>query len=259
MIKKIFLFFVISLVLFSAKAYPDDSEKKLSITTKITYAQKYMWRGFDLQEGDPAIQPEIVLNFSGTGLYFGIWGNYAMDGQWHVWDEMDFYAGYLLTFNADKPYVMEIDASYTYYYFPNQHRDEDTQELALSLKLPKLIPKIGKTSLVPYSTLYYGWSPKGYDTFWIKLGADYKMQIPALLTEQKEQSLTLYVEAFYNDGYKPFETTPGWSYVAAGLRTVFELHGISFIPNVNYQRTLKGSVNEDKNVFWYTFGISYYF
>jgi uncharacterized protein (TIGR02001 family) len=256
MIKKIFLYFVIGIILFSAKAYPDDQKRKPSISSKITYAQKYMWRGFDLQKGAPAVQPEIVMNLGGTGPYFGIWGNYAMDGQWHAWDEMDFYVGYLFTLNADKYYVMEMDASYTYYYFPNQHRDEDSHEVALSLKLPKLIPQIGKASLVPRLTSYYGWSPKGYDTFWLKLGADYEIPIHPLL-KQKEQTLALYVETFYNDGYRPFEVSRGWGHVAAGLKTTFEWQGIGFIPSVNYQRTLKSSVNEHKNVFWYTFGISY--
>lgn len=243
-------------------AFADEGGlKKLSISTKITYASRYMWRGMDLQNGDPAIQPQIFFDLAGTGPYLGIWGNYALDAQWHKWDEVDFYAGYYLTLWERKPYALDLDVSYTYYYFPMQKRIEDSHEVAMALKLSEVIPQTGRTKIVPYSTFYYSWSPKGneYDTFWVKLGSECRVTVEALIPQQKEQTLIFYAETFHNDGYKTLEVTPGWSHIATGFKTTFQRHGIGFTPGLNYQRTFNDTVNKNRGVVWYTLQMSYNF
>jgi hypothetical protein len=236
----------------------DENDKRVSFSAKMTFAQKYIWRGIDFQDDDPAIQPEVVLDFGGSGAYLGLWGNYALDAAWHKWDEIDIFTGYYFSLWEGRLSELNVDLSYTYFYFPRQDSDENSHEVALALRLPSLFHATETICLVPYTTFYYGWSPKGFNTFWNKLGIDCTIPVYALLPSQKEQFLNVYLETFYNDGYKPFETKSGFGHIAVGLHTTFEWHGINMTPNINYQWTLEDTINREDE-FWYTFTLSYNF
>lgn len=261
MTRKTAFIVLVSFLCATPMIYAEDTWiQTLSLDARIDYAEKYMWRGFDLQDGDPALQPSLTLDFGDTGLYSGTWGNYATDAEWHQWDEIDVFIGYYHTFWEQERHALEVDVYYTYFYFPRQARELDTHEVALELKFPQIIPGIGSSGLVPYASLYYGRSVTGDadDGLWIKLGMDYDLPIPAALAIQKGQNLNIYVETFHNDGAQGFEVAPGWSHVATGMSTTFKYHGIDFTPSINYQWTWEDTVNEEDE-FWFTFSISYQF
>lgn len=254
------VFALAAICLLPNAVFPSESDdNKVLISAKITFTQKYMSRGIDFQDDDPAIQPEVVLDFGSSGAYLGVWCNYALDAEWHKWDEIDIFTGYYFSVWEGRPSELKVDLFYTYFYFPRQDKgDENSHEVALAFRLPNLFHLTEKTCLVPYTTFYYYWSPKGFNTFWNKLGIDCAIPVHALLPWQKEQFLNVYLETFYNDGYKPLETKAGFSHIAVGVHTTFEWHGINMTPNFNYQWTLEDTINRE-NEFWYTFALSYNF
>lgn len=260
-IKKVIFSFILSIFYLNPTTYAADSWiQNLPVDAKIDYVQKYMWRGFDALNGDPAIQPSFTLDFGRTGYYVGIWGSFALDEKWRKWDELDFYAGYYNSLWKKDWYALDIDISYTYVCYPRQDRNQDTHEIALALKFPNVIPPIGPSNLVPYSTFYYGRSVTGNadDGLWIKLGTYYELPVPAVLPWQEKQTLTTYVETFHNDGAQAAKVDPGWSHLVTGITSTFRWRGIGFTPGIHYQWSWEDTVNK-KNEFWFTFSVSYKF
>jgi len=148
MIKKIIFVAIVSILYLPPATYAEKSWiENLSVDAKIDYVQKYMCRGFDLQNGDPAIQPSFTLDMGSTGFYSGMWASYALDAEWHEWNEIDFYVGYYDSLWEKDWYAIDIDITYIYYYFPRQDRDEDSHDIALALKLLNVIPPIGPSNL----------------------------------------------------------------------------------------------------------------
>lgn len=94
--KKIILFFAISVFSFALKAQNDSTETN-PVSFKVDFYSLYLWRGF--QYGDvPSIQP--TLEYSFKNLTFGLWGSYAIDASY---SEIDIYASYAwknLTFSV---------------------------------------------------------------------------------------------------------------------------------------------------------------
>ncbi len=258
---KMFFGIIVSILCLTSIAYTEGAGiQNLSLKAAAEYVQKYMWRGFDLQDNDPALQADFTLDIGETGFYSGIWATYAIDSKWREWNEIDFYAGYYRTLWEENRYALDADTSYTYYYFPRQDSDVDAQQVALTVELPKLFPPLGISKLTPYGGLYYGWSVRGEanDGLWVKLGMNCDLSIPSPLFGQREQTLSLYIESFRNDGAQGFEVNPGWGHLVTGISTTFKFKGMDITPGVNYQWTLEETVNEEDE-FWFTFSISHAF
>ncbi len=257
MLKRLFFVPLISLFLFT-NVYAGETSK-VHLDAKVEHVQKYMWRGLDvLPDDDGAVQPDFTLDLGETGFYVGLWGSFGYDSKWRIWDELDFYGGYYSTFMEETRHAVDFDFGYTYFLFPSQGRSVDTQEVAFAFSLPKLLPNIGPSNIVPYTTFYYGWSTEGTadEGLWVKLGASYDLPIPNLMPQQKEQALSIYVETFHNDGAQSFQTKTGWSHLATGISTSIEWHKLVFTPGINYQWSWEDTVNSE-NEFWFTFSISH--
>ena len=235
---------------------------ELKLDATIEYVQKYMWRGIDWQNNDTAIQMDLYLDLYDTGFYVDIWGSYAPDEEWEDYDETDLCIGYGCSFWEGKRYAIDVDGSYTYFYYRRLERVDDSKEAGLTLKFPKLLP-IGQSCLVPYTGFYYGWAMPldDSDVVWTKLGVSYDFKVPVLLHGQEEQTVSVYAESFYNDGYESVNLDSGWNHIAAGLSTTFTWREIGFTPGINYQWDLGVTENNDyvEDEFWYSFAVSFSF
>ncbi len=261
MSKKMFFGIAVSIFCLTSVAHTENvGIQNLSLKATIDYTQKFMWRGFDLQDNDPALQADLVIDIGETGFYSGIWTTCAMNSEWREWDEVDFYAGYYCTLREKTRYAVEADASYTYLYFPRYDSNVDAQQIALTAEFPKIFPSTDISQLTPYAGLYYGWPVKSGpdDGLWVKLGMNCDLSILPAPSGQEKRTLGLYVESFRNDGAQGSEVNPGWSHIAAGASTTFEFRGMDLTPGINYQWTLEETVNEEDE-FWFTFSISYAF
>ncbi len=97
-------------------------------------ASTYLWRGYDLGSGTPAVSGD--LNYSAAGFYTGIWGSSGDTGSG---TEYDLYAGYGMAFGQDGMFT--VDLSIWNYNYPTGSVDEgedetdfgDLSEVVLSL------------------------------------------------------------------------------------------------------------------------------
>ena len=225
----------------------------ISVDAKVSYVSKYMWRGFDLLKGDPAIQPEMTLNLGESGFYLGVWTSFGTEHEWSIWDEWDYYGGYATSFFKGQPFELGVDTSYTYFHYPNLNKYTDSQEVAMAFKLPSLLA-IDKTKLIPYWSVYRSFeahkNPVNQRGWWVKLG----MEADQPIEFQKDQILTLYTETFWNDGAGSMNADKGFSHLAMGAKTSFDIYGFSLTPGLNYQWSWEDTVDRE-NEFWYTLSL----
>jgi uncharacterized protein (TIGR02001 family) len=123
------------------------------VSASASVANMYLWRGFDLSNGSPAVSGDITL--SSAGFYAGVWGSSGDDA---LGQEVDYYAGY-----ATEVGGLSIDLSVWNYVYPgtdfngNDNGDDvgDLSEVILGLGM-------GPVSLTIYDNVagapgyYYG-------------------------------------------------------------------------------------------------------
>lgn len=81
------------------------------VSASVGVASTYLWRGFDLGSGTPAVSGD--LKYSNSGFYTGIWGS---SGDTAAGTEYDLFAGYGTSFGADD--FVTIDISVWNYVYP---------------------------------------------------------------------------------------------------------------------------------------------
>ncbi|MFA6471561.1 MAG: TorF family putative porin [Candidatus Latescibacterota bacterium] len=232
--------------------------QKSSINLKATYASKYMWRGYDVQNDVPAFQSDLSFNVSDTGLYAGLWYSAALYSrqEWGDWDEIDGYVGYSQSLFSDKKYSLEYDAAFTHYYFFRIARANDTKDVMLSLKLPNALPFFG-SYLVPRVKGYYAWNPhfESLYGFWIAVAAMYDFPLPSLINAKGDRKLSWILESYHCDCDKKYAKAAGWYNVMTGFSTTVEWNGFTCEPGMNYQWSLKHDINPE-NEFWFMLSVS---
>jgi uncharacterized protein (TIGR02001 family) len=99
--------FILAALLTGASLTADEAASSYSITTDVTYATKYVFRGVEYAEG--AFQPSVKLT---TGdFYAGIWASAPVDNGYEL--EIDYYAGY--GFKLQDSWALDLGATvYTY-------------------------------------------------------------------------------------------------------------------------------------------------
>jgi len=217
---------------------PSASLSQVSMDVKLTYASKYMWRGYDLWNNHSAYQPDFTLFFGGYGAYLGVWSAYTTTGACqdafgepcNLWEEHDFYAG--LTGRAMTGSAMEVewDANFTYYQFFRRHGD-DTQEIGLNVTHTGADP----LGAVPYWGIYFGWpaTAGAKDSRWIKLGVK-RILAPG------SSPFTALVETVWDDGAGAFGLKKGFSHLKAGMFFETSVGPLKLKPAVYYQSAFRG-------------------
>lgn len=130
----------------------------VDVSASASVASLYLWRGFDLSDGSPAVSGDITI--SEAGFYAGVWGSSGDDtyGQ-----EVDYYAGF-----ATEAGPVSIDLSVWNYVYPgssagfvdNGDTYGDLSEVILGLGM-------GPVSLTIYDNIAgaqgYNYYTLGYD------------------------------------------------------------------------------------------------
>jgi uncharacterized protein (TIGR02001 family) len=80
------------------------------VSGSVGVASTYLWRGYDLGSGTPAVSGD--LSFSTAGFYTGIWGS---SGDTAAGTEYDLYIGYGISFMDD---FLSVDVSLWNYNYP---------------------------------------------------------------------------------------------------------------------------------------------
>ena len=84
------------------------------VAASVSVANMYLWRGFDLGNGDPAVSGDLTL--SAGGFYGGVW---ASSGDATYGTEYDLFAGFNMELGA-----FEFDISVWNYVYPSSPSEE---------------------------------------------------------------------------------------------------------------------------------------
>ncbi|HEY7773406.1 MAG TPA: TorF family putative porin [Marinagarivorans sp.] len=96
------------------------AQAEVEIGASVGVASTYLWRGYDLGSGTPAVSGD--LNLSAGGFYGGIWGS---SGDTTAGTEYDLYAGYGHSFGD-----FSIDVSVWNYNYPTGDSEVDFGDLS---------------------------------------------------------------------------------------------------------------------------------
>ena len=259
MLKRSFLsFFTIAILTVCALAQ-ESEERQLGVDLDATFVSKYLWRGYDAFDGDPAFQPSVNFDLFQTGFSLNVWGSFALSSGSEDLDELDYTLAWGRSLFEDEVYAIDFSANYIYYDFPNANsEDVDYQEVGVGVSMPNFAP-VGPSCLVPSYYAGYEWSAYsgGPEEAWFHIfGLGFDLLISALLPDQEEQALSFSADLTYNDG--AFGSDSCWSHTTVGLATNLEWKGFTLTPSVNYQWSLDDSVN-DEDEFWAGISLAYSF
>ncbi|MDH5478315.1 MAG: hypothetical protein OEY50_08290 [Nitrospinota bacterium] len=247
--------------IFAGAAGEEAAAGSISFSAKATYASKYVWRGYDVWNNNPAFMPDISLDMD--GYYAGIWSAYSIEDGCvdpfgdvcSTWDEHDFYVGAYGALWDGSRGATEYDISYTYFQF-YRLRDVDNHEALVTLAHPSLLGGLFETPPVFYWGVAYGQPVSGAapSSLWLKAGLKYSLELPA----SKAQML---VETFWDDGAGSFEAPVGFSHVRVGGHLEFTAGGFTFKPSAYYIHALKQTDPETllESEYWYEILIGFGF
>jgi len=232
----------------------------------VTYASRYIWRGFDLYNNNHgAIQSSVDLDLFGSGFGVNVLYSRSTTGSFEEFQWLVPTIYYTNKFFADESYATYYKVAWSFYDFPHhvRGRDFNLQEVSGAFWWPKLLP----WGLVPSYTIVCMWPDRsGNDnpnqSGWAHIfGLGYDWVLPAIMPETKEQVIHLSAQAVYNDGVGPAAkpVDHDWSHAVFGATTDFPItKSFAFIPGVYYQNSWDESVNS-QDEFWVTLSLRYLF
>ena len=144
-----------------------SAQAEVEVGASVGVASTYLWRGYDLGSGTPAVSGD--LNVSAAGAYAGIWGS---SGDTGAGTEYDLYAGYGGAF-GDFSYDLSV-WNYNYPSGDGYLDDDETEELE-ETNFGDLTDVVLSLGYGPVSVTYYdnvaGASGYSYATLGLEFGA----------------------------------------------------------------------------------------
>lgn len=272
---------LVSVIVLFCSAGIIQAQEELHGSVGITYQSKYLWRGIDVYGDKSAIQPELNLDFFGTGFGMNLIGHRAnSDGYENTerWDYVLYYQNHLF---EGQQYVTHYRLGWMYYNFPDMSASSsdslELQELHAIFSWPEMctsgiIPSYALVKLWPSnsgSAVGSGTPPwagaTGDDTasgFAHIFMLDYPWVVEGLMPDVPEQTINLHTEFVFNDGVDPRggNVDHDWSNMVVGACTDFDLgNDMTLTPGVYHQVTMDDSINDDKDETWATLKLMYSF
>lgn len=234
-----------ALILIVAQSPPifaqDNSPAGIAVSVTVKYAQKYMWRGYDVLNGGPAIQPEIYAESSALGIYGGVFSsNSALtdcDDQWATpckdWDEVDYYAGVLKDVAGESRFAATLDGYYAYFHFHRQ-KGVNAQEIKLKITQAKLLPEIAGTRAILSYWGSYVWPDccGGKDSRWAAISLAYPVAAGP-------GEIKLLADLYWDDGAAGYDSGAGLTALFTGVKYSYPFKNTTITPAVFHQFRLK--------------------
>jgi hypothetical protein len=241
-----------------------------------SWDSQYIWRGFNVFNGDSAANALVDLNLFDTGFGVSAVGHQSLSegfGDLQRWDGTVYYQHGLF---AGESYATNFRLGYVYYYYPklNFGLTQDLMEGNVILSWPSILPIKG---LQP--SYAFAYMLPGMKNHWTEIAnpdfgdnstgmfhiamLDYAFTVPALLASMDDQPIKLHSELVYNTGVSPFgtEVKSGFSDAVVGASTDFAFganRNIVLTPAIYYQFSLEKTVDPD-NEFWGGISLKYAF
>ena len=180
-------------------------EEGVSVHASAMVQSKHMWHGFDLHGRPARFLPVASFSLADTGFSAKVIGVCDIGGTLSQRDELDAPCSTRGIFCRTPPVLPCAMLDYFYYSKPRiPSLKADTQEMGLGLAWPKLLG-----GLAPELSYYFGslW-PSEHGSFVSNvggfidvLGVTHHLALPNPGSEDHPQSLKLYGDLTYNDGF----------------------------------------------------------
>ena len=254
-----------AVILLSAAGLAQAQEGKLGVILDVTYASRYIWRGFDLYKNNhSAIQPSIDLDLYGTGFGINVFWSRANGSGFENAERFEYTIDYGSTLFEGETYATDYSVGWIYYNYPDNPRKAlDLQEAFASFSWPNICP----LGFVPSYTIIKMWPAEGgadpgtrdYGGWLHVFGLGYDLALPGFMPGTTEQILHLSTDIVYNDGLGGDAVDHDWSHAVFGASTGFAVtDNLTFTPAVYYQSSWEDSVDSSDEV-WTTMSMTYKF
>lgn len=214
-------FLVVSLLVVSMFA----AMAQATVDVNATYVSKYIWRGYDLNSAQPAIQPGVSYAFGDSGVSLGLWGSYNVGStSKQELTELDLTLGYDFSYES-----VDYSVGYTYYTFPNlSGASAKSGEIYLGATLSQVM-------FTPGLTVYYD-HDQG-NGLYSALSAGYDFGVVS-------SGLTI----GYNSGQ--WAAKSGTTDITLALSKEFSVGSVTITPSASYALISDTSVNANSSEFW---------
>ncbi len=161
--RKLFTALLVVLLAFSGVTSVAMAATEVEGSAYVGYSSKYLWRGFDLSNGNPVVQGGVDVGFN--GLTFSYWSNLDLDtGEI---SETDFTIDYGFALSD----LVAVGVGNVFYSLENA---ADTNELYLGVSLDTL--------LAPTLTLYYDYDEAQKDGLFYTFSIAHELELAETLT-----------------------------------------------------------------------------
>ena len=182
------LLVMLSAAVLTAPVAHAESTSPVEVSASVGVANMYLWRGFDLGDGDAAVSGDLKAKHA-SGAYAGVWAS-SGDSSWGT--EYDLYAGW-----GGKVGALDVDASLWTYVYPDA---DDTVEG--DIKAGDLVDAVISVGSGPVNVTWYE-SLEGDDD------NEYRY-VTAKYTKDKYSAM--YGQHMYDEGDDPGHIQLGYQY-----------------------------------------------
>lgn len=206
----------------------------------VSYVSKYLWRGYDWNGKQPALQTSFTYYTPLTGVSLNLWGSYNLGNSYlhgttggtvnKEFTEFD----YTLTYAAALGEEWNYSVYYAYYTYPLASGPAP--------KTGEIFASVTRNNVLFTPTVTYS-----YD---IDQG---KGSYVSLCGKRSFAAGPLPVDCSLTVGYDggQYGAKPGISDGALALSSAFAINNTTLTPSLNYVLVNKDSRPADENVFWF--------
>jgi len=212
------------------------------------FVTDYVWRGDNILDGNPAIQPSINYPFAETGVTFNVWGSFSLAdrdvGSVRKADEMD------ITLSYDHSHEsMDISMGFIHYnFFQNDDwPDENTSTYEVYLGLG-----MNDLAFLPSLTIYFDPNEKGGDGMYVSLSAGGSWETNKGLTVNESISI-----GYMDQSYIRKESDAGISDINYSIGTSLNKGNMSLSPTFTFTYIPDKDYDPDHFIFWGSLGIGW--
>jgi hypothetical protein len=235
-------------------------EQETTVTVSESYVSRYIWRGQDLhRNNDPAHQPSIDISvpqaFNNIGMSFNILGSFPLNNGHEGAEELD----YTISFFNDISEDFNLSFGYTYFDFPNANSQSDVQESWISVALNEFPELPIAVSVVLFAGYDFKATSNGPDEGWYySWGLNTELSLPKLLFLQEEQTISLEIVNWGNDGVANLKSESLYA-TEFSVSTSYSFDAFEVTPSLNYTINYEDEINNGDEEFWSGIQISYAF
>jgi uncharacterized protein (TIGR02001 family) len=207
------------------------------------FVSAFIWRGMDVYNNKPAIQPSVTYAFDDSGLSVNVWGSYVLTGNkdYREMSEVDITVNY--DFRVSENISLSVGfINYGFWFMPDYtFKDGNTQEFYISAGLPRAL-------LSPSVSIYYD----------INLGSGLYVEFSGGHSFALTDRVGLEFNASLGYNSKSFIDESGISDLNISASVPFSIDNVRMTPSVHYTHVYLEPFyfdGIDKDKFWFSINL----